>query len=108
MNKQKAPYMKLHNGETPNLGDIVYTVNYSDLRSISKTIVNGQNNTTYSEHFKTKEEAEQFIVSQIGVQGFMIGTEFFSGDLQRLMAHYIHQNPSKPWRIWLIDNGHRV
>jgi hypothetical protein len=102
-----APYLKLYNGNRPMVGDTVYRVDYADLRAPREATVGSENNTVHSEYFATYTEAVDFIKNEIGEPGFMIGSEFFYGDLNIIMSKYKSLNPSKPWRIWLIDNGYR-
>ncbi len=39
---------------------------------------------------------------------FWYEQELFKGDFHEVLARYKRLNPSKKWRIWLIDNGYRV
>ncbi len=39
---------------------------------------------------------------------FWYEQELFKGDFHEVLSIYKRLNPSKKWRIWLIDNGYRV
>lgn len=102
---KKAPYLKMYDGSIPDIGQKVFFFSFGDGR-IREVIAGEQNNTPfYGEYFSTHEQAEEYIDKCFGKECFVFDGEIFKGNLLITRAHYQNQSPSKPWRIWLIDNG---